>query len=133
MFSVSNLLSQNSNEILGVWYLESSESKIEIFKCGDNYCGKIMEAPSVFENDGKTFKKDKNNPNEKLRSRTVVGIINLTNLDFKDEKYTNGLIYDASRGKVWDCVAEVKGNELHFTGYVGFEWLGKTVIWKRVE
>lgn len=122
----------NSNSIIGVWYLEEYKSKIEVYRCGDQFCGKILESPSVYEEDGKTIKKDVKNPNKTLRDRSVVGIEHLTNLTFKKGEYIDGKIYDTSRGKVWDCYVEIKKDEMHFTGYVGVKWLGKTVVWKRV-
>ena len=31
-----------SDDILGAWFNQAKDAKIEIFKCGNDYCGKIV-------------------------------------------------------------------------------------------
>lgn len=42
-----------SDDIIGVWYLEEFKSKIEVYRCGDKFCGKILESENVYGKEGK--------------------------------------------------------------------------------
>ena len=64
---------------LGTWYSEGKESKIEIFKKGDRYFGKVAWV-SRKSADGSPVT-DVNNPDAKLRSRPITGIVIMR--DFK--------------------------------------------------
>jgi len=72
--------SQSPDKVLGVWFSEEHAMKIEIFKSGNTYSGKLLIAKFMFETDGNTPKKDTENPNEKLRSRSRRGLVHLQSI-----------------------------------------------------
>jgi hypothetical protein len=51
--------------------MENRESKIQIFKKGNQFNGKLVWSKDMYEVDGKTSRKDVNNKNGALRSREL--------------------------------------------------------------
>ncbi|WP_228084942.1 DUF2147 domain-containing protein [Mucilaginibacter sp. JRF] len=126
--------SQPADKILGVWFSADNAMKIEIFKSGNTYSGKLIEAKFMFEADGKTPKKDTENPNEKLKSRSRQGLVHITGLVFIDGKYSNGVLYSVESGGNYSIKGELKGpNDLETRGYKGVPMMGKTFRWTRVQ
>ena len=73
--SLSVHANSNADTILGEWLSQDKDGKIIIFKQGDQYFGKISW--------GKTpGRKDTKNPDEKLRSRDLLGAVILKNFKF---------------------------------------------------
>ena len=105
---------------------------MEVYKNGDTYHGKLLWGNRIVESDGKTSKKDSKNPDEKLRSRNIMGIVNLTGLKYEDGEYLNGKIYDPPSGKTYDCKAWIENGKLHLRGYIGFSMIGQTAIWHKL-
>lgn len=136
LLMVSGLFAQSlsPDKILGVWFSADNAMKIEIFKSGNTYSGKLLEAKFMFEADGKTPKKDTENPNQKLRSRSRQGLVHITDLSYKDGKYINGVLYSVENGGTYSIKGELKGpNELETRGYKGVPVMGKTFKWTRVQ
>lgn len=70
----------SKDDIVGIWNNEEKDAKIEIFKCAEKYCGKIiwLKVPS-YPADSKdgvpgTQKLDRNNPDLVLRARPILGL-----------------------------------------------------------
>lgn len=131
---VTKVNAQNANDIIGKW--ESNEdgnhSRLEFFRNGNEYNAKILWDDKIVEKDGKTSKKDTNNPNEKFRTRNIIGITNLTKLKYaKNGEYIGGRIYNALNGQTYNCKVWIKDGELYLRGYFGVSLLGKTVKFYR--
>lgn len=123
-----------ADKIAGVWLTEDKDLKIEIFKTGDTYSGKLLWAKDMFEADGKTPKKDTENPDKKLRGRSRQGIVNITGLTYTDGAYTSGELYSPKDGDTYSLKAVLKTvNNLEVRGYKGVSLLGKTIKWTRIE
>ncbi|TJY68003.1 DUF2147 domain-containing protein [Sphingobacterium alkalisoli] len=121
------LFAQANDPILGKWQNPSGEGRIEIYKKGDKYFGKLYWIKDA-------TKKDVHNPDEKLRSRTIQGLEILTNFTKKGNNYEGGKIYDPKEGKTYSCKMTVKGaDQLDIRGYLGVSLLGRTETWKRVK
>ena len=83
--------------------------------------------------DGKP-KVDKNNEEESLRSRPVIGVPLLKGFEWDDDIYEDGTIYDPENGKTYSCEITFDGNDkLNVRGYIGFSLLGRTTYWTRVK
>ncbi len=122
--------------IIGVWLTEEKGGKIEMFRCGDKYCGKTVWIDKAANPDGMDAR-DKNNPKPEKRDRKIVGTTIFWNLawDPDDRKWVNGYVYDPSRGKTFRCKAWLTegGHELKLRGFMGVSVLGSTTTWTRVE
>ncbi|MBD2769512.1 DUF2147 domain-containing protein [Hymenobacter sp. BT664] len=120
-----------ADRILGIWVSESKDARMEIMRSGNYYVGKLLWGNRVVEADGKTFKKDVNNPDPKLRTRSLQNIIHLTGLTYQDGRWTDGKIYDPPSGRTYNCHIEWKDGRIALRGYLGFSMLGRTVLWDR--
>lgn len=131
LFSTGKMFAQDADKILGVWLNAEKDAKIEIYKTGDKYYGKIIWGKNIYEPDGKTARTDIKNPDPKLRSRSLVNLVILRNFSYDDGEWDGGKIYDPKSGKTYSCIMKLKGSNLEIKGYVGITLLGRTTIWTR--
>lgn len=135
----------DSDAIVGVWATDpeggGGPAHVEIYANGDRFDGKIiwLEEPLYTEDDeGETPglpKEDHNNPDPKLRSRPIIGLVIMEGFVFdgKDTWY-KGTIYDPDNGKTYKCKVRFgDAGELRVRGFIGFSMLGRTEVWTRVE
>jgi uncharacterized protein (DUF2147 family) len=116
-----------TDPILGKWENPSAEGRIEIYKKGDKFFGKLYWIKDA-------EKKDTKNPNEVLRKRLIQGTEILTNFTKNRDTYSGGEIYDPKSGKTYSCKMTLKGNDkLDIRGYVGISIMGRTETWKRIK
>jgi uncharacterized protein (DUF2147 family) len=121
----------HADKVIGVWLTQDKDAHIEIYKQQGKYYGKLIWGKDMFEADGVTSKKDKENPDKALKNRPLQNLVLLTDFVFRDDKWEDGKIYDAKSGKTYSCVMKFNGENLKITGYIGFSWIGKTVEWTR--
>lgn len=130
-FSTNAQTNITGDKILGLWLNEEKDAKVEIYKTGNKYFGKLVWGVKIFEPDGKTSKKDLNNTDNHLRNRNLLGLILLTNFIFDDGVWTDGNIYDPKSGKTYSCTIKLKGDKLDIRGYVGISLFRRTTTWTR--
>ncbi len=131
--AISLLSFSQQDRILGYWYTEEGSSQLEIYKSSNGkYWGNII----WLTNENK-YKKDERNPDEKLRSRAILGLTVLSHLTYNAEtkEWTQGIIYDPNSGKTYDCYAWFDDNNyevLRLKGYVlGLRFIGRSTVWRR--
>lgn len=128
------LVAQNNPDaILGVWQTESKDARMEIFRRGDLYYGKLLWGNRIVEADGKTSKKDIHNPDGQLKSRNIIGIVNLSGLKYENGIYINGTIYDPPSGRTYDCKAWLEDGKLQLRGFIGLSVIGRTATWHKLK
>ena len=134
IFSLSNYVfsQENSDAIIGKWYTDNKEGVIQIYADNGKYYGKIiwMQEP----NDANGIpKKDMKNPKEDLQNRKLVGINLLFDFVYHDNSvWEDGKMYNPNDGKFYSATLKIANkNMLELRGYLGFSWLGKTVVWTR--
>ena len=123
-----------AQEVAGKWKLSDGSAIVEVYQDGDIYNGKIVWLKNPTAPNGSPAV-DKNNPDEKLRSRQLIGLNMLSNLKKKSAtEYTGGVIYDPGNGKTYYCSMEVDGDILHVRGSLDKRGLlGRTMDWFRVK
>lgn len=127
-----------ADDIVGIWYTDGQESKVEIFKCGDHYCGKIIWLEeAVYPADDAMAgepKIDRENPEEALQQQPIMGLQIMQGFQFVDGEWTEGKIYDPEKGKTYSSYMQLKskGQKLKVRGFVGVSVLGRTTYWTRV-
>jgi uncharacterized protein (DUF2147 family) len=126
----------NPDSINGFWMTKDNKAKVQIWRSGQKYYGKIVFLKEPDSPDGKP-KLDKHNPDEKLRTRPVNGLIILKDFVYdKDEgDYEDGTIYDPESGNEYSCYLAFQDNQntLKVRGYIGISMLGRTEIWHRAK
>lgn len=134
-FSLVNLSAQpNPNAVVGTWYNGSKESRIEIYKCGEKYCGKIVWLKEPMNEEGKP-KLDKNNPDASLKNRPIMGMELMKNFEYDSGNvWEDGEIYDPKSGKTYSCkMTLTEADQLEVRGYVGISLIGRTDVWTRAK
>jgi uncharacterized protein (DUF2147 family) len=125
--------------VAGVWTTKGGDSEVKIHRDGGKFFGEIISlkepnwpADDVGGMAGKP-KNDRNNPDQTLRNRPVVGIRLMENFIYEGRnKWDGGRIYDPDCGKTYKCkMALVDTNQLEVHGYVGISLLGRTEVWTR--
>lgn len=130
----SSPLNNEADVILGKWWNHEKDAHIEIYKCGDELCGKIVWLKFPLDDDGKP-KHDKNNPDESLRSRPTLGLDILSGFEYTGDKtWEDGTIYNPRDGKTYSCYLNLlEEDKLKVRGFVGISLIGKTQYWERVD
>ena len=113
------------------------KSQIRIYKASNGkYVGEIVWLKEPHYTDGKE-RVDKNNPEEKLKSRKIMGLQMLKDFtyDASADEWGGGSIYNPTSGKTYNSYMKLDGNKLQVRGYIGKAWmgLGKTATWTRSE
>lgn len=127
------------NLVLGVLAFGESICGYYILEKNDAGNQSIIE---VFQKDGKYYaygfantdgsvSYDVNNPDEKLKGRSLRGAVFLWGLVKDGEEYDKGKIYNNANGKIYSASAILNGDTLKVRATVwGFS---KTLIWKRLS
>lgn len=140
LFLITTLIGQTSSEadrIIGIWLSEEGRAKIQIYKQGNKYYGKIIWLKEPYDENGKP-KVDKNNPDPEKRNRPLIGLVILKGFvyDSEDKEWEDGTIYDPESGNTYDAYMWFEDNDyntLYLRGYIGFSLIGRTSKWTRVE
>lgn len=122
-----------ADELMGIWLNHEKDAHIKVYKCGDEYCGKIVWLKEP--NEEGAPKKDKNNPDDELKERPLKGLDVLSGFTFaSDKKWENGIIYNPRDGKTYSCYLKIQEDgRLKVRGFIGISLIGKTNYWTRVE
>jgi uncharacterized protein (DUF2147 family) len=128
LFALIAKAQTKADDLLGVWLSEDKDGKITVFKENGKYYGRI-----TWGKDG--TRTDTKNPDEKLRSRKIVGSVILKDFTFDgDDTWEDGTIYDPNSGKTYDCKMTLQGaNTLNIRGFVGISMFGRTSVWTRTK
>lgn len=132
-FSLGLFAQNNADDCLGIWLVQEKNAKVEIFKSGNKYFGKIIWLKEPLDAQGKP-KTDTKNPDPKKRSTPILNMQFMYNFVFNadDAKWENGSIYDANGGKTYSAQYTMSSKDvLDLRGYIGVSWLGRTSTWTR--
>jgi uncharacterized protein (DUF2147 family) len=126
----ASVQAQNEGAILGTWFNTDKSAKIEIFKNGSEFIGKIIWLEQEEKNPQTIL--DSENSDPVLRKRPIMGLTILQGLKYGDGIWKNGKIYDPESGKTYSCELKLRDkNVLEVKGYLGFSWVGRTVEWTK--
>jgi uncharacterized protein (DUF2147 family) len=124
------------DKVCGKWMSDKKNCIVQVYREGNDFKAKLVwfddaDDPSK-PMDSRT---DIKNPNRELRSRKLIGMNVLENLEYqaKTNSWENGMIYDAQTGKKWNSSAYLANdNTLKVTGYWHFKFIGRTMTFTRV-
>lgn len=137
MFVLAITLSANTGHdaLIGIWEPSHGKARIKIEKIGTKYFGKIVWLKEPLNPETQQKKTDKNNPEESLRTKPVLGLRVLKDFEGKEKNtWENGTIYDPENGSTYNCKIEMKDNNtLEIRGYIGVPTFGRTDVWKRMQ
>ncbi len=117
----------NPDAVLGTWMVEAKDGKVEIYKCGARYCGKLAWLKNPNDRDTK-------NPTPARRNDKLLGKVILQNFRYDGEKWVKGRIYDPNDGETYCCLMWLDGpNRLYVKGYIGISLIGRKELWSRTR
>jgi len=122
-----------ADDIIGTWLNEEATGKIQIYKEKNKYFGKLVWLKEPNDKITGKPRTDKENPDLKLKSVPLLGLVNLKNFVFDgQEEWEDGTIYDPKNGKTYKCYIKFEAsNRLKIRGYVGFSLLGRNTYWTK--
>lgn len=113
--------------LLGEWWTPGKEGRVRFSRHADgSFRGTLVCCkPS----------RDVNNPDPRLRSRSILGILLIWDLKYVgDGEYEDGHVYNPRDGNTYGFEAEMLGPDtLEITGYLGVSWLGQSQLWTRAK
>ncbi len=133
LLQILNVYAQHGegDAILGHWLTEEGKAVVEVYRCDDQFCGKIVWLKEPKNEDG-TEKLDTENPDPGKRDRKIIGLNIVWGFRYDgDNKWVGGKIYDPDNGKTYSCKMNLKGDTLKVRGYIGFSLIGRTTVWTR--
>jgi uncharacterized protein (DUF2147 family) len=122
-----------SDDILGIWLIEEngeSVEKIEIYKKGDSYFGKIKWLKAQDESDGVVV--DRKNRSDELKTRPLLGLEFM--IDFKfdgKDSWSDGKLYAYRKGRTVSPKFTLI-DENHLNIQVKILFIKKSFSWIRV-
>ena len=128
-----------ADDVVGVYYTDGKQSKIEIFKEGDKYCGKLvwLKNPNYGDSDAEAGKPqhDRNNPDAARKNDPILGLKLLKDFTFDGSaNWNGGTIYDPESGKTYKCTMKLTDPKtLDVRGYIGVPAFGRSTTWTRVD
>lgn len=128
-----------ADDILGVWNNQEKDARIEVFKCGDKYCGKIvwLKEPNYpagsTEGTPGTPRLDNHNPDPVQRTRPIFGLQIVKDFVFDgDSVWKGGTVYDPKVGKTYSGkMTLVSPDVLKLRGFIGISLFGRNATWTR--
>ena len=115
-----------ADTVLGNWWSEGKEGLMRIEK---TQSGRFQ----VRVLDGKDADKhDSNNPDPKLRTRKLRGIVIMWNLRFEDGEYVDGYCYNPRDGNTYRVKFKLlSATQLRLRGYLAVPLFGQSQQWTR--
>ena len=126
--------------VVGLWEVEDGSGRIEIHRCGEQYCGRIawLKEPLYPADDpggmgGKPLV-DRDNPDTALRGRPQLGLRMMEGYTFRgDNRWDGGTIYNTENGKRYkSTLAMLAPDRLKLRAYIGISLIGGSTVWTRV-
>jgi uncharacterized protein (DUF2147 family) len=140
LFAATTVVGASQNDVIGPWKTDGDSSSLEIYRCGEKLCGKVvwLKNPNyISSSDGPvgTPKVDRKNPDPALRNRPIIGLQVIEGLTpTGDNRWENGTCYDPESGNNYQCKIHLdKPGKLEVRGFIGFSLLGRTYILTRKE
>lgn len=127
----------DEDKILGLWNTPENDCKIEIFKSGGKYFGRIawLKEPLYPADGGMAGRPvvDRENPNPNLRSRPLIGLQLIQGFTYVSKNvWEKGTIYNPDNGKTYRCKMTLSApNRLEVRGFIGIPLWGGTSVWTR--
>lgn len=117
-------------DITGLWATGSEGGRVEIYRCGKAYCGRVADAARLRTNPDL---RDVRNSNPALRDRRLKGLVVLQGFTGGPREWKGGPVYDpeSGDGAKTGYLKLLSGNKLELKGCVAF--FCRTKIWTRLR
>lgn len=114
----------------GLWQTPTNGGQVEIARCGNSLCGKLVSSNHIRENPAL---KDVKNKDESQRVRTLKNLQMLYDFTGGPAKWTGGKVYNPDDGGTYSGTIELIGeNQLKLKGCIVAPFC-KTQVWTRLR
>jgi uncharacterized protein (DUF2147 family) len=124
----------SADRICGKWISSNKDIIVLVYKEGNGFKGKMIWYKNTDTSKAMDEWTDKHNPDPALRTRKLLGMNVLNNLNYVSESdsWENGRIYDSRSGHEYSASVHIsKDGMLKVTGYWHFKFIGKTMTFTR--
>jgi uncharacterized protein (DUF2147 family) len=119
-----------AQDVTGLWQTETNGGQVEIARCGNSLCGKLVTSNHIKADPGV---KDVKNKDASLRGRTLKNMQMLYDFTGGPSKWTGGKVYNAADGGTYSgTITLISANELKLKGCIVAP-LCKTEKWTRIK
>lgn len=117
-------------DVTGLWATPGNGGQVEISRCGNSLCGKLITSDHIKTDPGR---KDIKNKDEAQRGRTLKNLQMLYDFTGGPTKWTGGKVYNPEDGGTYSGTIELlSDNELKLKGCIVAP-LCKTQKWTRLK
>ncbi|MCL4768353.1 MAG: DUF2147 domain-containing protein [Hyphomicrobiaceae bacterium] len=117
---------QTAEDAFGVWRHPENGSHVEMTKCGDGLCARIVKVVD-------DQKKDDKNPDASKRNRPIVGLVIMSGAKKVAPDRWKGSLYNRADGGTYTGTLTVKSKDaIDLQGCTAVVFC-KTVTWNRVK
>lgn len=125
-----------NNKLTGIWESSTKNLKVRVYYQNEKVFAKMVYFPcnhKVKLPMEKHF--DIKNPNPKLRTRNYLEVVVLSDLVFENNnKWDDGQIYNPVTGKTYSASLKlISNNKIEVRGYIGFEFLGQSITFNKIN
>ncbi len=119
-----------AQDVTGLWLTRTKGGQVEISRCGNSLCGKLVTS-ELLKNDPTL--KDEKNKDASLRSRPLKNMQMLYDFTGGPTKWTGGRVYNAADGGTYSgTITMTSPNSLKLKGCIVAP-LCKTETWIRIK
>jgi uncharacterized protein (DUF2147 family) len=119
-----------AQDITGLWQTETNGGQVQISRCGNSLCGKLVSSDHIRTNPGL---KDVKNKDAAMRGRTLKNMQMLYDFTGGPTKWTDGKVYNADDGGTYSgTITMTSPDSLKLKGCI-VRPLCKTQTWTRVK
>lgn len=117
---------QTAEDAFGLWLHPDNGSHLEVYKCGDGLCAKIVKVA-----DGQQV--DDKNPQPDLRKRSIVDLIIMSDAQKAGANQWKGSLYNPADGGTYSGTLTVKSRTSIDMSGCTLVVICKTVTWTRLD
>lgn len=123
-----------AEQVVGLWESEEKNLQIEMFEDNGNFAGRMVYFKCSTEEIMRTSI-DSENPDKRLANRRLLGLKLVHNLTYQGNNvWSNGKIYDPNSGNTFEARIHLTDpNTAIVRGYWKFRWLGRSMVFNRVQ
>ena len=119
-----------AQDVTGLWQTQTNGGQVEISRCGNSICGKLVNSDHIKTNPAM---KDIKNKDASQRDRTLKGMQMLWGFSGGPDKWTGGKVYNANDGGTYSgTITVISANSLKLKGCI-MAPLCKTETWTRIK
>ena len=117
-------------DVTGLWATPTNGGQVEIARCGNSLCGKLVTSNNIKAD---PTLKDSKNKDESQRGRTLKNLQMLYDFTGGPTKWTGGKVYNPDDGGTYSgTIEQLSDNKLKLKGCIVAPFC-KTQVWNRIR